>query len=590
MVERPASVAKELIENSLDAKASHLNITVQQGGTRLLQVRDDGCGVEAEDLPLALTQHATSKITNLEDLERVTSLGFRGEALSSIAAIANLELTSRTATAPHAWRITSVEPKPAPALHPIGTTVTVRDLFYNIPARRKFLRSERTEFVHIDTLVKAQALAYSTVAFSLSHNDRELWRVRAATNRIEQEQRLVALLGTAFLEHALFLEQEAMGLHLSGWISVPAFSRNQADMQFFYVNQRLARDRVAIHAIRQAYSDLLYHGRHPTYVLFLTLDPTLVDVNVHPNKHEVRFRDSRMVHEFLLRNIELTLAKPKISVSTTQPQQRIQPLPQHQPQLQIHSLPLLLPVYNVIENSNQENVAPVATTIAEPTAAKYAVEIPKPLPNVQPSTNVEAGVELLKASPLGTPLAQLHGIYILSQTVDGLILVDIHAAHERVTYERLKQQIANQAIRIQPLLLPVRMKVSTQEAEVAEHRREQFLELGLDVTRLSYDTLIIRTIPAALKDANVEQLIIDILADWNVHGSSQCIEQSIDNTLKTLACHSAIRANRKLSQEEMEALLRTMEKTESADQCSHGRPTWIHLSMNELDRLFLRGR
>lgn len=582
MVERPSSIVKELIENSLDAGALHLDVTVQQGGIRLVQIRDDGCGIEMEDLSLALVQHATSKINSLEDLESVTSLGFRGEALSSIAAIARLEIVSRTATAAHAWRINSENSTPTPAVHPIGTTITVRDLFYNIPARRKFLRSERTEFSHIDSLVKAQALARPEVALRLNHNDRELWQTRSALSRIEQEQRLVTLLGTAFLEHALFLEQETMELRLSGWISVPAFSRAQSDMQFFYVNRRLARDRVAIHAIHQAYADLLYHGRYPTYVLFLAIDPKSVDVNVHPNKHEVRFRDSRMVHEFLLRSIQTTLAQPKVDINVVQPKININSI-----QPQPLTLPLTLPVSYLTEQ-NEDEVTTMETAIAEPALADYKVNEQVPLPNITALNNEVVNINSIP--PLGMPLAQLHGVYILSQAVDGLILVDIHAAHERVTYERLKRQIANQAIRIQPLLLPVKIKVSLQEAEVAEYQREQFLELGLDVNRLSHDTLVIRTIPAVLQGANVEQLVRDILADWNVYGSSQRIVQSIDATLKTLACHSAVRAKRKLSQEEMEALLRAMERTEYADQCSHGRPTWIQLSMAELDRLFLRGR
>lgn len=561
-----------MIENSLDAGALHLDITVERGGIKLLQVSDDGAGMESEDLPLALASHATSKVTSLEDLEQVTSFGFRGEALPSIASIARVELISRTITAPHAWRIESIAAIVAPAVHPIGTTVTVRDIFYNIPARRKFLRSERTEFLHIDTLIRALALSNMRVGFRLSHNEREVWQIRAATSRIEQEQRLVTLLGSTFLEHAIYLEKEALGLRVHGWISLPVYARAQADMQFFYVNQRMAKDRVAIHAIRQAYTDLLYHGRHPAYVLFLSLDPRLVDVNVHPSKHEVRFRDSRMVHEFLFRTIESVLAAPKV----------VEPPPQ--------SIPIKVPVVSIKSTDTvTSDLKPILSTlnIAE-TASEYTIDKQPQLPQLE--ATAKSAMPPTVMPPLGTPLAQLHGVYILSQAENGLIIIDIHAAHERVTYERLKQQIAAQAIRIQPLLVPVKIKVSSHEAEVAEQQYDNFLKFGLDVNRFSHDTLIIRTIPALLHGADVEKLMRDVLADWVELGNSDRIQTSIDRILATIACHGSVRANRKLSVEEMESLLRAMERTARADQCSHGRPTWIQLSMTELDRLFWRGR
>jgi len=568
VVERPASVAKELIENALDAGARRVDVEAEQGGVKLLRVRDDGCGIGRDELLLALTRHATSKVASLEDLERVASLGFRGEALPSIASVAHLELVSRTAEAPQAWRLDASAEQPAPAPHPCGTSVTVRDLFYNIPARRKFLRSERTELGHIDTLVRRLALARMEVAFRLSHNGKELLQVPPAAGPVEQERRLAVLLGSAFLEQTLYLDQEAGGLRLTGWIARPVFARAQADMQHFYVNRRMVRDRLVSHAIRQAFADVLYHGRHPAYVLFLELDPRLVDVNVHPSKHEVRFRQGRMVHDVLFRTLEQALAIPKAGAAG--------------PSLSAVITPRSVPLQGIMPLGLAEQ----PTTYATRSQMQQPPAVPSHL-----ATDSEGGIAPQPgAPPLGLALAQLHGVYILAQGVDGLILVDMHAAHERITYERLKRQWAERGVRSQPLLLPVRVTVSPSEANLAEHQRGLLLELGLEVDRLGREALVVRALPALLQGANAERLLRDLLADLVMQGDSDRIDREIDRVLATLACHSAVRAHRRLDLDEMNALLREMERTERADQCNHGRPTWVNLSMAELDRLFLRGR
>jgi DNA mismatch repair protein MutL len=570
VVERPASVAKELIENSLDAGARRIEVEAEQGGVKLLRVRDDGCGIAREELALALARHATSKVATLEDLERVASMGFRGEALSSIASVGHLELVSRPAEAAQAWMVASEADPPIPAAHPVGTTVTVRDLFSNIPARRKFLRTERTELEHIETLVRRLALARMEVAFRLVHNGKELLQVRPAQDRVDQERRVAALLGPAFLEQSLYLEQELGGLRLHGWVARPVFSRTQADMQHFYVNRRLVRDRLVGHAVRQAFADVLYQGRHPAYVLFLELDARLVDVNVHPCKHEVRFREGRMVHDFLFRGLERALAAPQ-SARPTAPAVAPGALPPRPATPWQGALPLGV--------ADRPAAYRAALAVQQPAAASGPVG-----GEVDPSTTA-SGVP-----PLGLALAQLQGIYILSQAEDGLILVDMHAAHERITYERLKRQLAEQGVRRQPLLLPVRVAVSRREADLTEEQRALFLELGLEVDRMGEEALVIRALPAMLQGADAERLLRDLLSDLVALGGSDRIRRELDRVLATLACHGSVRANRRLSLQEMDALLREMERTERADQCNHGRPTWVCLPMAELDRLFLRGR
>ncbi len=572
VVERPASVVKELVENSLDAGARRIEVDVARGGVGRIRVRDDGCGLEADELPLALARHATSKVASLDDLEAIGTLGFRGEALPSIASISRLTLTSCRPGADHGWQLRSGEDDPVPASHPHGTTVEVRDLFYNTPARRKFLKSERTEFRHIDQLLRRLALARFEVAFELRHNGRAVLNLPAAADDIGRERRLAELLGSAFVENCLALDHEAAGLRLQGWVAQPTFSRSQADMQYFYVNGRAVRDRLIAHAVRQAFQDVLHHGRHPAFVLYLSLDPRLVDVNVHPTKHEVRFRDSRLVHDFLYRTLDQALAAAR--PGTTPPPAAFTPAPE--------------PPSGAAPPPRQPGLA---LGVAERPARYQATERwqrPADRGPVTPPVPQEKADD--QPPPLGHALAQLHGIYILAENAQGLVVVDMHAAHERITYERLKQALAAEGVRRQPLLVPETVKVSPGEAGLAETHQALLARLGLEIDRLDRETLVVRALPALLEGADVAQLVRDLLADLSEHGSAERLEQEINAVLATMACHGSVRANRRLTREEMDALLRDIERTERSGQCNHGRPTWTQLSLAELDRFFQRGR
>ena len=580
VVERPASVIKELVENSLDAGAQRIEVDVQQGGLKRMRVTDDGHGLHPDDMPLALARHATSKVASLEDLERIASMGFRGEALPSIASVSRLSLVSRERGAEHAWRLDAEAKAPVPAAHPEGTTVDVRDLFWNTPARRKFLRTEKTEFGHIEQVVRRLALARPTIAFRLTHNGREVFATHPAEDRAGQERRLAGLLGAAFLENALYFEHEAAGLCLHGWVARPVFSRAQADMQHFYVNGRMVRDKLVTHAVRQAFQDVLYHGRHPAYVLFLELDPVLVDVNVHPTKHEVRFREGRLVHDFLFRTLHQVLAEERPGATAASP------LPEAEPagapaaaarEEAVLSPPPAQPGLRLGVGERRGGYSAALAWQAPPT------------PSVETETG-EPQAEGEELPPLGFALAQLHGIYILAQNAAGLVLVDMHAAHERITYERFKAAREGEGIKPQPLLVPVSVSVSRREAELAEQHAETFASLGMRVDRMGEEVLVVRALPALLRDADAERLLRDVLSDLAVYGESDRVLASVNEVLATMACHGSVRANRRLTREEMDALLRDIERTERSGQCNHGRPTWTQLSMAELDRLFLRGR
>lgn len=573
MVERPASVVKELVENSLDAGARHIEIEVEGGGVKLIRVRDDGCGILREDLPLALARHATSKLYDLWGLERIRSLGFRGEAIPSIASVSHLEIISREQGEERAWRVAGRDggADPSPAAHPVGTTIEVRDLFYNTPARRKFLRAEKTELGHIEQTVRRLALATPEVSYRLAHQGRELLGLRERGLDLEPGQRLRYLLGPEFVEQALWLEEEAVGLGLTGWVSRPTYSRSQPDMQYFFVNQRVVRDKLVSHAVRQAFQDVLYQDRHPAYVLYLTLDPELVDVNVHPTKQEVRFREGRQIHDFLFRALHRRLAVGTLGAGIDQPTPRPRPGPVS-PSM----------VYPRIQQT-------LGSGTAEDQAAyQWAFAAQRPSP-ADPVPTAGMG-DTLAPPPLGFALAQLQGVYILAQAQDGLVLVDMHAAHERINYERLKQAWSRGPLSRQPLLLPHSLRVTPAEAELAETHQELFSTLGFSIDRLGEESLAIREIPVILQEADPARLVADVLTDLATQGSTERIRQAIDTLLASLACHGSVRANRRLSLEEMNALLRDLEQTARGDQCSHGRPTWIRLSMAELDRLFLRGR
>ncbi|MEA3275722.1 MAG: DNA mismatch repair endonuclease MutL [Pseudomonadota bacterium] len=586
VVERPASVVKELIENSLDAGANRVEIDTEQGGVKLLRIRDNGAGIGLEDLALALSRHATSKISDLADLESVATLGFRGEALASIASVSRLELSSRPRGGEHAWRIrgdeTGGSSEPMPASHPPGTTVEVRDLFYNTPARRKFLRTEKTELGHIEQVVRRVALARHDVRFRLTHNGRPIFDLVVADgDGPSQERRLADLVGAGFLEHALRVKEEAVGLRLHGWVASPGFSRSQADLQFFYVNGRMVRDKLVGHAVRQSYQDVLHHGRHPAYLLFLELPPLLVDVNVHPAKQEVRFREGRQVHEFIFRVLHRRLADGAtwtgdvgteartaaggdFSGSATPPS--APPVPRQEP------MPL-----RIAERAGGYGFSFEAQRPAVPFAAGRSGQV----------VDAEAQGEV---PPLGFALAQLQGVYVLSQAQDGLVIVDMHAAHERIGYERLKSGWEEGRVRSQPLLVPVAVHVSAREADLAQANVALLHRLGVDLDRMGDASLVVREIPALLSGADAEKLLRDLLSDLAMHGRSERIQEEINAVLATMACHGSVRANRRLTIEEMNALLRDLERTERADQCNHGRPTWVKLSQRELDRLFLRGR
>ncbi|SDG57277.1 DNA mismatch repair protein MutL [Pseudomonas benzenivorans] len=603
VVERPASVIKELLENSLDSGARRIEVDVELGGSKLLRVRDDGSGIPPDDLPLALARHATSKIRELEDLEQVMSLGFRGEALASISSVARLTLTSRTAGAEQAWQVETegrdMQPRVQPAAHPVGTSVEVRDLFFNTPARRKFLKAEKTEFDHLQEVIKRLALARFDVAFHLRHNGKSVLSLHEAADDVSRARRVAAVCGPAFLEQALPIEIERNGLHLWGWVGLPTFSRSQADLQYFYVNGRMVRDKLVAHAVRQAYRDVLFNGRHPTFVLFLEIDPSVVDVNVHPTKHEVRFRDGRMVHDFLYGTLHRALGEVRPEDQLAAPaavSEMLRPTGQAAgefgPQGEIGL------AASVLERPQGESLwrSPGAGYQgARPGSALPAGEAQGAYREFfSPLTESAAPVALPAAQgdvpPLGYAIAQLKGVYVLAENVQGLVLVDMHAAHERITYERLKLAMASEGLRGQPLLVPESLAVSQREADCAEEHATWFQRLGFELQRLAPESLAIRQIPALLKQAEATQLVRDVLADLLEYGTSDRIQAHLNELLGTMACHGAVRANRRLTLPEMNALLRDMEHTERSGQCNHGRPTWTQLGMDDLDRLFLRGR
>jgi DNA mismatch repair protein MutL len=578
VVERPASVVKELLENSLDAGASKVVIDLEGGGARLIRVRDDGSGIGVDDLPLALSRHATSKIAAIDDLEAVGTLGFRGEALASIASVSRLSLTSN-ADSGAAGTCISVSGQPEdielkPAAHPRGSTVEIRDLFFNTPARRKFLRTEKTEFDHAQEVVKRQALSRPEVGFELRHNGKVIHALRAADNIAGQQRRVAQVCGPAFMEHALRIEQQAVGLSLSGWVALPTFSRAQADLQYFFVNGRVVRDKLVTHAIRQAYRDVLYHGRHPAYVLYLELDPAVVDVNVHPTKHEVRFRDGRSVHDFLFRSLHRALAEVSPEQQLQQPQQAA-----------------TLTLADVQQQQSMSLQPSSATAVREEMNAyqQFTRPLPGPGPQQQSPPAPMPGQDQ-DIPPLGYAVAQLKGIYILAENASGMIIVDMHAAHERIVYERMKLARSGEGIKAQPLLVPETIAVSSREADCAEQQQPAFQALGFSVERIAEESLVIRQLPALLAGSDVAQLVRDVLSDLLIHGSSDRIETHMDEILGTMACHGAVRANRRLSIPEMNALLRDMERTERSGQCNHGRPTWAQQTIADLDKLFLRGR
>jgi DNA mismatch repair protein MutL len=624
VIERPASVVKELVENALDAQAKRVEVELERGGAGLIRIRDDGMGIQPGEIALALARHATSKIASLDDLESVATLGFRGEALPSIASVSRLSLISRSASAAHAWSVDARDgavAAPAPAAHPPGTSVEVRDLFFNVPARRKFLRGENTEYQHIVRMLERLALSRFEVAFTLVHNGKIVWSLAAARTAPERLARVAQLCGADFAAHVIELNYDAETLQLSGWLALPTFSRSQSDLQFAYLNGRFVRDKLLAGAVRLAYRDVLFHGRFPAYLLYLKLDPAHVDVNAHPQKLEVRFRDSRRIHDFVFRTLERVLADTKPSAEsagsapldwlTGSAQYDRVPIPN-----QAHfALPEGRPSQARVdayrgfvereEFGGQVSAAQQAWEAGDGLAAGQAWEARRvsaagqilaaglgaaERSNVrEEEAALDADAVADRSAPLGYAIAQLHGVYILAQTPQGVVLVDMHAAHERVMYERMKKLLAGQTAQ-QQLLMPEIIHVTPAQAEAAEGHCQEFAALGFGISRLAPDQLALRAIPTLLMGRDPAGLVRDVLSDLLEQGHSRRVEESINHLLGTMACHAAVRAQRNLSIPEMNALLREMESTPRADQCNHGRPTWVRLSLTELDRLFLRGR
>ncbi|MFA0923683.1 DNA mismatch repair endonuclease MutL [Xanthomonas fragariae] len=602
VVERPASVVKELVENALDAGATRVDIELEEGGVRLIRIRDNGGGIAPDELPLAVSRHATSKIASLDDLETVATLGFRGEALPSIASVSRFTLISRRHDAEHGsaleiegGRLGEVVPR----AHAPGTTVEVRELFFNVPARRKFLRAERTELGHIEEWLRSLALARPDVELRVSHNGKPSRRYKPGD--LYSDARLGETLGEDFARQALRVDHSGAGLRLHGWIAQPHYSRASTDQQYLYVNGRSVRDRSVAHAVKMAYGDVLFHGRQPAYVLFLELDPARVDVNVHPAKHEVRFREARLIHDFVYRTLQDALAQTRAGATPNSIGTEnigyagAAPTGMSNP-----------PNYGgrtgSVSGTGYGNWTPSQTPLGlrvdEARAAYSALYAPPPssappppagMPNVSgtclPATSEDSGVP-----PLGYAVAQLHGIYILAENAEGLIVVDMHAAHERIGYERLKNAHDSIGLHAQPLLVPMTLAVGEREADTAEREADTLASLGFEITRAGPQSLHVRSIPALLANAEPEALLRDVLGDLREHGQSRRIATARDELLSTMACHGAVRANRRLTVPEMNALLRDMEATERSGQCNHGRPTWARFTLSDIDRWFLRGR
>ncbi len=594
VVERPASALKEILENSLDAGSTEIAVALQSGGIKQIKVSDNGSGIVRDELNLALTRHATSKIASLEDLECVASLGFRGEALASIAAISRTQITSYHADEKHAWRVasegsflTDIEP----AALDVGTIVDIQDLYFNTPARRKFLKTENTEFGHCEEAFRRVALSRPDVSLLLQHNGRAIMRLATGS----AEKRFEDILGKDFAAEAFYLDESAAGLRLWGMAAKPTFSRHARDTQYVYVNGRFVRDKLISHAIRQAYQDVLHHDRHPAFVLFLELDPALVDVNVHPSKTEVRFRDGQAVHRFIFHALHKSLAAPVGLPSSLTPDvaatlQQAAPVPEinyprFQNNIDLRANEASSQFYQTLFGSLQ----PQSTNNGE--QANQDTGTPD---NAAQVLQAAQGVAQGEDFPLGFAVAQIHGVYILSQNKLGLIVVDMHAAHERIMYEKLKNALDASRVAMQPLLLPVSFHAD--RLEVATVQEQQALpdngltQLGFDIAVLSPTTLAVRSIPVMLKDADAVALARDVLADLRQYGASRAFTERRNELLGTMACHAAVRANRILTIPEMNALLRDMEATERSGQCNHGRPTWFQMTMGELDKMFMRGK
>jgi DNA mismatch repair protein MutL len=601
VIERPASVVKELVENSLDAAACRIEVELERGGCGLIRVRDDGIGIRPQEIGIALARHATSKIASLDDLERIATLGFRGEALPSIASVSRLSLISRSAEAEHAWAVEARDGEltsPTPASHPPGTSVEVRDLFFNVPARRKFLRNESTEFQHAVRTLERLALSRFDVGFTLTHNGKGVWSLPPARSSAEKLARVAKVCGEDFAAHVIELRHDTEHLRLSGWLALPTFSRSQSDLQFAFLNGRFVRDKLVAGAARLAYQDVLFNGRFAAYLLYLDLDPTTVDVNAHPQKLEVRFREPRRIHDFLFRTVERALAgtRPTTESAGSAPLDWLTGSATYTQVAAPTQGHFVLPEWRPRPGADAYRSF-LETGVAEGGGAALPVGGENAYHGDAAARDSDAAARESHASdrdseaaaPLGYAIAQLHGVYILAQSADGMVLVDMHAAHERVMYEGMKKLLQGQTAQ-QQLLVPEILSVTQAQAEVAEAHAEEFAALGFVVTRLAPDQLALRAVPSLLAGRDPASVVRDVLSDLVETGHSRRVEESINHLLGTMACHAAVRAQRNLTLPEMNALLREMERTERADQCNHGRPTWVRLSLNDLDRLFMRGR
>lgn len=585
VIERPASVLKELLENALDAGATRIFVELEQGGMQSVRVSDNGFGIPKEELHLAVQRHATSKIKSVDDLEQIATLGFRGEALPSIASVSRFSMASNNSEEGNAgWIISTDGREFSEEVEPVrqtrGTTVEVKDLFFNIPARKKFLRTEKTELKHCDNVLRKIALSRFDITLIAKHNDRNFLEVNSCDFLSDGSDRVGQISGKQFADQSIYLENAATDIQVKGWISLPTFSRSQADLQYFYVNGRAIRDKVIAHAIKLAYKDVLYHGRFPAFVLFLEIDPSQVDVNAHPTKHEVRFRQSRYVHDFIRHTVGKAIAE-------TMPKQEQQGAEQYREivddYIRAAQTNSALPSNSYMPKSGS------SPSHVRETGHGYGAQVVNEY-DLLLKTPPEEAHTAEEAPPLGYAIEQLHGIYILAQNANGLVIVDMHAAHERIVYEQLKASYQQGDLATQPLLVPLTINVSPQDAALAEQYSEVFLKFGFRVERFGEDSIVVREIPSLLQQADVNTLVLDVLADLSMFGTSEKLEQANNELLSTMACYGSVRAHRKLTIAEMNALLREMEATERSAQCNHGRPTWVQLSIDQLDKLFKRGQ
>ncbi len=585
VIERPASVLKELLENALDAGATRIFVELEQGGMQSVRVSDNGFGIPKEELHLAVQRHATSKIKSMDDLEQIATLGFRGEALPSIASVSRFSMASNNSEEGNAgWIISTDGREFSEEVEPVrqtrGTTVEVKDLFFNIPARKKFLRTEKTELKHCDNVLRKIALSRFDITLIAKHNDRNFLEVNSCDFLSDGSDRVGQISGKQFADQSIYLENAATDIQVKGWISLPTFSRSQADLQYFYVNGRAIRDKVIAHAIKLAYKDVLYHGRFPAFVLFLEIDPSQVDVNAHPTKHEVRFRQSRYVHDFIRHTVGKAIAE-------TMPKQEQQGAEQYREivddYIRAAQTNSALPSNSYMPKSGS------SPSHVRETGHGYGAQVVNEY-DLLLKTPPEEAHTAEEAPPLGYAIEQLHGIYILAQNANGLVIVDMHAAHERIVYEQLKASYQQGDLATQPLLVPLTINVSPQDAALAEQYSEVFLKFGFRVERFGEDSIVVREIPSLLQQADVNTLVLDVLADLSMFGTSEKLEQANNELLSTMACYGSVRAHRKLTIAEMNALLREMEATVRSAQCNHGRPTWVQLSIDQLDKLFKRGQ